>query len=204
MTKTPTTDQPLDSFESALLADLKKQVASNPAAAPTPARRHGRTVLGVSVGGVVAAGVAAFGISSLTASPAWSVSESNGELTVKVNRLEGAENLERELAAHGVKADITFLPPGMKCQDDRYVEAPDRRGMQIAVGGERFEVKLDAGAVGNDQTFVFWASVQQYENGHRASTDFGIADGRVAPCVASADSGWEERIDPEMGAPLPD
>ena len=195
--------QPLDSFESSLLTELKAQVALNEAAAPAR-RRRGRTVLGVSLGGLVAAGVTAFGISSLTASPAWSVSESNGQLTVKVNRLDGAENLERELAKHGVTADITFLHPGMKCAADRYTEDTSAKGLQLSVGGEEFQVKLDAGVVGKGQTFVLWAAVQQYENGSRSSVDFGVADGPVAPCNPSSDSDWEAPVDPDAGPPVAD
>ncbi|QCX26498.1 hypothetical protein [Nocardioides jishulii] len=202
-TETRRDNQPLDSFESSLLTELQAQVALNEAAAPARKRR-GRTVLGVSLGGLVAAGVTALGVSSLTASPAWSVSESNGELTVKVNRLDGAENLERELAKHGVKADIHFLQPGMKCQDDRYTEDTSAKGRQLSIGGEEFQVKLDSGVVGKGQTFVLWASVQQYENGARSSVDFGVADGPVAPCNPSSDSHWDEPIDPDMGAPVAD
>ncbi|GGD06980.1 hypothetical protein [Nocardioides daphniae] len=197
------TDRPLDSFESSLLTELRAQVALHEAADPSPSRRTKRRVLGVSLGGVVAAGVAALGISTLS-TPAWSVSESNGELTVKVNRLEGGANLERELAKHGVRADINFLEPGMKCAGGRFVPAPARKGTQLSVGGEKFEVKLDAGVVDKDETFVLWASVQQYENGERASVEFDVAEGAVAPCRPVADSRWDDEVDPDMGAPIPD
>lgn len=208
MTK-PTLDrQSLDSFESALLDDLRGQVALQAAAQPTPAQptpaRPRRRVLGLSLGGVVAAAVTALGVSTLMPNPAFSVSEHNGELTVKVNRLEGAENLERELAEHGVTADITFLEPGMGCQADRYTEAEPRKGTSVSIGGEDFEVKLDSGVVGKDQTFVLWAAVQQYENGARSAVEFAVADGAVAPCVPEPLEGWDEPVDPEMGAPVPD
>ncbi|MBE7324794.1 hypothetical protein IEQ44_09020 [Nocardioides sp. Y6] len=193
----------LDRFETALLEELKTEVARNAAAVPAPPRRR-RRVLGFSLGGVVAAGVTALGVSTLMPNPAFSVTEHNGELTVKVNRLEGAENLERELAEHGVTADITFLAPGMRCQGGRYVAAEDVRGTQISIGGEDFQVKLDSGAVRNDQTFVLWASVQQYENGNRSSVEFDVAEGAVVPCEPEADPDWSTPVDPDMGAPIPD
>lgn len=198
-----TTDRPLDSFESSLLTELRAQVALHEAADPSPSRRTKRRVLGVSLGGVVAAGIAALGISTLS-TPAWSVSESNGELTVKVNRLEGAENLEKELEKHGVTADINFLEPGMKCAEGRFVPGPARKGTQLSVGGETFEVKLDAGVVDKDETLVLWASVQQYESGNRSSVEFDVAEGPVAPCNPVADPRWDESVDPDMGAPVAD
>lgn len=202
MNETTTRDQ-LDHFESALLTELKGQVALNAVALPAP-RRPRRRVLGLSLGGVVAVAGTALGVSALLPTPAFSVSESNGDLRVEVNRLEGAEKLERELARHGVTADITFLPPGMRCAENRYVEAPSRGGTSLEVGGETFVVSLDAGTVGSDQTFVLWASVQQYENGNRASVWSGVAEGPVAPCAASSDPVWDEPIDADMGAPVPD
>lgn len=196
-------NQPLDSFESSLLTELKAQVALNEAADPAPSRRTKRRVLGVSLGGVVAAGVAALGLSTL-GTPAWSVSESNGELTVKVNRLEGAENLERELAAHGVTADISFLEPGMKCAEGRFVAAPERQGTQLEVGGETFKVSLEAGTVEKGETFVLYAAVQQYESGNRASVWWDFAEGAVAPCEPVADPSWDAPVASDMGAPVAD
>lgn len=193
-------DRPLDAFETALLGELQAVAAAQPVTAQ-PRRR--RTVWAAS-GTAFAAALGAFGVATLMPNPAFSVSERNGELTVKVNRLEGAANLERELAKHGVRADIDFLKPGMKCQEGRYVEAPERVDMGISVGGEDFEVWLGDGAVGKDQTFVLWASVQRYENGHGASVEFEVANGPVKPCQPTVNSDWTERTDPDMGAPIPE
>lgn len=193
-------DRPLDAFETALLGELQAVAAAQPVTAQ-PRRR--RTVWAAS-GTALAAAVGAFGVATLMPNPAFSVSESNGELKVHVYRLDGAANLERELAKHGVKADIHFLEPGMKCQADRYVAAPEQSGKALSVGGEDFEVMLDAGTVSKDQTFVLWASVQRYENGARSSVEFDVADGPVAPCQPVVNPDWDGTRDPEMGAPIPE
>lgn len=204
-TSRPPTRRSLDSYESALLDELKAQVALQAAAEPAPApARARRRVLGLSLGGVVAAGVTALGVSTLMPNPAFSVTEHNGELTVKVNRLEGADRLEAALAEHGVTADITFLEPGLGCEAGRYTEVEAGTGMSVSVGGEDFEVTLPAGTVGNDQTFVLWASVQQYENGNRSAVEFAVAEGRVAPCEPTPITGWDEPVDPDMGDPVAD
>ena len=182
-------NRPLDSFESALLGELKTVAAEQGSPAHSPRRR--RTVWAAS-GAALATGLGVFGVATLMPTPAFSVSESNGELTVKVNRLEGAEALEKKLAEYGVAADITYLEPGMVCAEGRYVDVTPRE-TSLSVGSHSFEVHLPAGAVEKDQTFVLWAAVLPTENGTRASTEFGVADGLVAPCDAQVDPDWEGR-----------
>ncbi|WP_223166799.1 hypothetical protein [Nonomuraea sp. SYSU D8015] len=78
---------------------------------------------------LVAAGVAAAAavtplIVGGTGTSAYAVSKSpDGTLTVTLTELRDPEGLEAELHKAGVKADVTFLPPGKACGVPRFVGA---------------------------------------------------------------------------------
>jgi hypothetical protein len=105
----------------------------------------------------------------------------NGEVTVRVMRLEGAEGLERALRDHGIAADITYLPEGKQCAPGRYT-AVNTPGPTLGVSSEFFEVTIPPGAVGQDDTFVLSAAVVLIQDGVSASVEFDIAHGAVGPC----------------------
>jgi len=52
----------------------------------------------------------------------------DGTLTVTLTELRDPEGLEAELAAAGVKADVTFLASGTRCQVPRFVGADESYG----------------------------------------------------------------------------
>jgi hypothetical protein len=52
----------------------------------------------------------------------------DGTLTVTLNELRDPDGLETELAAAGVKADVTFLEPGTACAVPRFVGADESYG----------------------------------------------------------------------------
>ena len=98
--------RPLDSFESALLAELRQHVAEQPAAgaeprgpsaAATPAPPRPSVAAGVA-----ASVVAVFGLGSGGGSPAYAVDQdSDGDVIVTVHRLDDAAGLEKALRAKG-------------------------------------------------------------------------------------------------------
>lgn len=189
----------LDSFESALLTELRQHVAERES---RPARRS-RTRLVVSGLGVAAAAVtAAVVIPGLGVTTAYSVQEGNsGEIHVEVDRLEDAEGLERAIEAYGIEADVTYVPDGGQCAPGRYqpVGRP-LSGLLIQVGEDTsFEVTIPPGAVRAGETFVIAASAVQlpalgdpdgdgisHEGGIRGWTDVNVARGAVAPCEVVA------------------
>lgn len=187
MTDRPATE--LDFFETRLLTELQEEVRRCGSLAPpepvTPWRqprvpRRKRWVAAVVT--AAAALVIATQVPGLGPTPAYAVTgRNNGEVVVRVNRLEGADSLEQALRKHGIAADISYLPPGKECAPGRYTE---RRtpGMMLAVALKWFEVTIPPGAVGKDDTFVLSASVVPIPNGLRATTEFGIAVGTVKPC----------------------
>ena len=173
----------LDSFEAALLTELRSVVAETavgePALTPPVRRIPRRRALAAAAAAVL---VASLGVHALWPTPAYAVTErNNGEVTVRVNRLEGAEALERELADHGIAADVTYLPEGKACAAGRYA-AIRTPGLMLGVGSDFSKVTIPPGAVGERDTFVLSASVVPLPNGFRASVDFDIAVGAVAPC----------------------
>lgn len=181
---------PLDSFETALLTQLTSIVAASAAAEPEgipvppgrgPARRGGAwyATIAASAAGALAAVLVVY---SLWPTPAYAVSGGNNrEVTVRVMRLEGADGLERELRDRGIAADVTYLPEGKGCAAGRFT-AVRTPGLTLAVSADFFEVTIPPGAVGDDETFVLSAAVVPLPNGVRASVDFDIARGAVAPC----------------------
>jgi hypothetical protein len=110
----------LDSFEAALLGELRGAVADRHA---TASRRRLRASAATAAAAVATAAVAAV---SLTSSPAFAVQQHpDGDVVVTIDRLSDAAGLERALAEHGVTAHVEYradldgpvfdprkLPPG--------------------------------------------------------------------------------------------
>ena len=127
----------LDTFESALLSELRREVAEHPAAAPVPgpARRPRRRlrVAAVAATGVAASVVAVFGLGSAGGSPAYAVDQdSDGDVTVTVHRLDDAEGLEKALADKGIDADVSYGADGSAGQFT--VSDPDGADGQVPQG----------------------------------------------------------------------
>ncbi|CAN5132338.1 hypothetical protein BH24ACT10_BH24ACT10_19320 [soil metagenome] len=179
----------LDAFEARLLTELTAVVnAQASATRPAPSVRAGqrrRRPWYLPVAGAAAAAAVAIAVGSTVVrpTPAYAVSGGNGEeITVTVTRLEGAEALQAALLERGVPADITYLPTGKACQPGRSAEI-DTPGLSLVVGADLFEVTIPPGSVGPGDTFVLSAAVTPIDEGVRATVDFGVAQGAVAPCT---------------------
>lgn len=175
-------DHDLDTFEAALLAELIAAVRQPEPADPSPAqptrlRRRRPWILAAAA--LLAAAVL---VPVVRPTPAFAVTgRDNGEVRVKVNRLEGADELERALGKRGIAADITYLPPGKECAPGRYV--PIRTpGLSLSVSAYKFWVTIPPGSVGTGDTFVLEASVIPSENGVQATVNFDITAGPIGPC----------------------
>ena len=111
MTHTPTRE-PLDSFESALLAELR-QHATQPARSPVPVRRRRRRIAAVVATGIAASVAGVVGLSGAGGSPAYAVAVDNdGDVVVTVHRLDDAAGLEKALRAQGIDADVSYDADG--------------------------------------------------------------------------------------------
>lgn len=106
------TRAPLDSFESALLSELRDVVAER--SATQPHRRRKPLLVAAAAAATVAASVGAvvFGFGAggpAPASAAYSVSaEDDGDIVVHIRRLDDADGLERALAEHGITAEVSY------------------------------------------------------------------------------------------------
>lgn len=196
---TTTRDAPLDGFELSLLTALREVAAAQGAATAyepvaTPARMpHGPLLRRPAVrlaaaAAAVATGVGAYLVSPAGTSPAFAVTTgADGDVTVTVNRLDGAASLEKALKAAGITADVTFPARGNQCRVGRYADAPpsgaggDRVLMSAtssATGGQ--SITIPKGAIGPGQTFVLesmWPSEGTW------AMRVGIAQGPVGACV---------------------
>jgi hypothetical protein len=184
MTNRPTTT--LDSFETALLAELREKVRqrtelpSVEPPIPSHARHRRRWVVAAAM--TAAALAIATQAPGIGPTPAYAVTGRNdGQIKVRVNRLEGADSLEQALGKRGIRADITYLPAGKECAPHRYTDR-SVRGLTLEVASDWFRVTIPPGAVGKDDTFVLSASVVPNPTGFQATTDFGIAHGPVTLC----------------------
>ena len=101
----------LDTFEQALLGELRQHIAASNAAQSTRRRRWTAPVV---VGGLATAAATAIaitlGASVVGPPPAYAVdSEPNGDVRVTVYHLADARGLEYALAAKGIHADVTYM-----------------------------------------------------------------------------------------------
>ncbi len=103
-TQTPDSGD-LDSFDRALLTELRQVVSAHDTA---PQRRaHRRPALAVA--GIAAAAVSAFGISTLGASAAYAVERTDsGDIRISIHRLDDAAGLTDELASYGIDAEVDY------------------------------------------------------------------------------------------------
>jgi hypothetical protein len=189
----------LGNFEERLLGELRQVVADQaPEAEParrgwaTPRRRFALAGVGA---GVLAAGVVV-GLPALNgahAPAAWAVEDNgDGTITAFVKRFEDADGLERALEAHGVKADVSYAPPGKECEWGRwelvYVPYVDiRQGSSPNEGPTGYSLTLKP-AEFQGKTIVVEAN-QETETttiggvpNFPSSIHVGASKGPVAPC----------------------
>lgn len=181
----------LDDFETALLRELRDHVVER---STRPRRTRSRVLAGLGIS-AAAATAAVVLVPGAGVEQAYSVQEGNsGEIQVEVNRLEDSAGLERALEAHGIQADVTYVPDGGQCAPGRY--DPVKRslsGMTTAIGKDFLDVTLPPGAVRDGETFVLAVSLVplpdsvqpngiRNEDGSRVWVDFDVATGPVAPC----------------------
>ncbi|MGI5273515.1 RNA polymerase sigma factor [Nonomuraea sp. CA-218870] len=170
-------------------------------------RTRGRRLLtGAAAAGLAAA--AAFVVPTLAgvASPAHAVSEdADGTIVVTIAELRDADQLERDLAALGVRADVTYAPAGKRCDGPRGDIVADRTAGRTALrepwtsypkGGK---LTIDPARIGADQTLVMEFSerdpAEPAGDGMTVWRYGGwIVRGEVRPCALVDDEFWNKPI----------
>jgi len=146
------TNPELDSFDRALLTELR-QVAAERAA--TPARRT-RKRWALAGSGVAAAAVTAFGLSTLGSPAAYAVDEQgDGDIVITIHELSDAAGLEQALADHGIEADVDYqADSGPHVIEGDPTDLPDLpEGADEGEGGT-FEHRAEAEIDGQSGTSV--------------------------------------------------
>ena len=204
---------PLDPFETALLAELRREVAEYPAPVRTPAPPGRRPRLRVRLAAVAASGVAAsvvavFGLGGSGGSPAYAVDRtSDGDVVATVHRLDDAAGLEKALQDQGIDADVSYDAEGF---GTTFGTGPDGEPLP--------DDQLPPPPAGADDgpTSVEGGGVSGHEDADGPSLSQGGADPGVAgpegddPCGLGADPAsltkqggdWVLRI--PAGSPLQD
>lgn len=195
---------PLGSFEKRLLGELKSVVTqrkaeqSGLARARTPLWRRPRIVSAASAGALAlsaAVGIPLLGGESTapSASAAYTVTvNNNGTITARVNRLEDAEGLERQLEGYGIPIEVDYAPLDMECEQPRFTHAPDRGAVGFAwmsnddVSRTWIEAYVKPDRLLPGQTVVIQAgylSLEPVDGGGRSMwAGTAVADGPVKPC----------------------
>ncbi|GAB3034445.1 hypothetical protein GCM10011376_20430 [Nocardioides flavus (ex Wang et al. 2016)] len=205
-TQTPVPDE-LDAFETRLLVELRREVATTPSteAAPSSVRTR-RRALAVAAGVAATAVLAVVLVPGLGTTPVYSVQEGNaGEIEVEINRPEDAAGLERALEEHGIEADITYLPDLQGCAPGRYTEVGRDVRLSLSIGDDLVRVTLPPGAVRDGETFVMVLSMeamtqeqidevwerdgQRVVDGSSSSVTAEVASGAVGACEIVPASG---------------
>jgi hypothetical protein len=174
----------VNSFETALLEDLRQHVAER----SVPRRRRGRlvgAVVGLAAAGAVAAALVVGG-SPARPAPAYAVSVSaDGRIHVEVDRLSDAAGLERALAAQGVTADVTYLAPGTACRaprDGRMATKKARgRPLEVVTRDDGFDLTVSPFLA--DPTLTLVVEVGRTAQGGALLVTTFVTLGPVGPCV---------------------
>jgi hypothetical protein len=193
----------LDSFETALLQELREEVAAREAAraalatprptglvtAPSAPRSRGRLRWAMAtLAAAVVAMAAWIAMPTPVTAPAYAVTTTpEGTVKVTIDRLEDAAGLQRALREHGISAVVDYLPGGMQCRDEgRYAQASsDHRGLlSTAIEGSHLTFSIPRNWLAPSETLVISLSTSPpVADGPAAfAMGFSVAEGAVGQC----------------------
>lgn len=177
----------LGHFEENLLAELRTVVAAR-AGTPRPARSRGR--LALTAASVVAAGLLV-GVPALNGAHAPAVDaitvNDDGTISIDINHHMEPEELEQELAAYGITADVSFLPWGTMCNavPARFQPAENQPSEPYVGDDHVFEFLTVRPSDLEGQVLVLEGTASGFGT-HRVFLVQYAERGPVAPCVPVA------------------
>ncbi|MEV4360113.1 hypothetical protein ACWEPL_40420 [Nonomuraea sp. NPDC004186] len=192
------------SFEEQLLMDLKVEFAAR-------AERRRRTVrrifVGAAMAGLAAAAAVAVPLVTGTESPAYAVSKkADGTVGVEIREFKDADQLERDLQAAGVRADVTYLESGKQCEKNRGMSSLLPEGaIHMREGG----LDIDPQLLDKDKTLVLEFAGNEEEVSAAEPPKTGktwwvlttlMIPGKVGPCVVVDKTDWDD-VDGPQGQP---
>ncbi|MER7211264.1 MULTISPECIES: hypothetical protein [Streptosporangium] len=101
--------------------ELKTEMSERMARGPVRRPMRRRLLTGVAVAGLAAAALVAVPMVMGTESSAYALTENpDGSITLKINEFRNPDQVERDLADLGVKADVSYVRPGKRCAPGRF------------------------------------------------------------------------------------
>lgn len=105
-------------FKEHVLMELKAEIVARNKARRLLVRR--RLLAGAAVAGIAAAAAVAVPFLNGSVTPAYAVTENtDGTITLKINEFRDPAQVEKDLAALGLTADVSYVKPGTRCAPDR-------------------------------------------------------------------------------------
>jgi hypothetical protein len=179
----------------------------DPYRVPGRGRRAARLAAGAAMAVAVIAAVLVFGAGGDPTPAAFAVeSQEGGGVTIKVYNLENASGLEEALEDAGIRAQVTWLPPGTSCREPRFTPSIAKlpgggslggvtiggpgtltisvAGTQRARSGPVANINLDPAAFRPDQSVVLYGSPRPFDGDPEGGFEahFDVAEGPVEPC----------------------
>jgi hypothetical protein len=190
-----------------VLVDAVDPGGQGPQRAPGWRPRAPRLALGAAMAVAVIAAVLIFRAGGDPTPAAFAVEpQEGGGVTIEVYSLEDASGLEEALEDAGIRAQVTWLPPGTTCREPRFTPSIAKvpgggslggvtiggpGTLTISVGSARrsrskpiANINLDPAAFRPDQSVVLYGFPRPFDGDPEGGFEahFDVAEGPVEPC----------------------
>ncbi|WP_051753659.1 hypothetical protein [Streptosporangium amethystogenes] len=212
-------------FKEHVLMELKAEIVARNKARRLLVKR--RLLAGAAVAGIAAAAAVAVPFLNGAGTPAYAVTKNtDGTITLKINEFRDPAQVEKDLAALGLTADVSYVKPGTRCAPDRgptdagpsfskeelsskdpEVRKRMREAIENSPNGKAFrmghgEVRINPQYIKPGQTAVMEFTENEDQTSGpekpRALWQFGgyLVTGPVKPCKIVDDPSWSKMPDP--------
>ncbi|SEG63739.1 hypothetical protein SAMN05444920_103618 [Nonomuraea solani] len=213
-------------FKEHVLMELKAEIVARNQARRRLVRR--RLITGAAVAGIAASAAIAVPFLIGSESPAYAVTKhDDGTITLKINEFRDPDKVEKDLAAAGLTADVSYVKPGTRCatgrgksegspsfpkeelqSKDPAVQKKIEEAMEQSQNAKAFklgrgEVRISPQYIKTGQTAV----MEFVENSDQSSGpdkprvlwEFAgfVITGPVQPCKVVKDPSWDKLPDPK-------
>jgi hypothetical protein len=213
-------------FEEHVLMELKAEIVARNKARHLRVKR--RLAAGAVVAGLAAAAAVAVPYLNGSETPAYAVTRNtDGTISLKINEFRDPAQVERDLAAVGLTADVSYVEPGTRCapgrgasdsgpsfskeelkSKDPQVQKRIREAIMnspnsLAFKPGRGEIRIDPRHIKPDQTAVLEFTENEDQTSGpekpRALWQFSgyLVTGPLKPCKVIDDPSWDRMPDPK-------
>ncbi|MFI6814230.1 hypothetical protein ACIBG7_17580 [Nonomuraea sp. NPDC050328] len=206
--------------------ELKAEIVARNEARRLRIRR--RLLAGAAVAGIAAAAAVAVPFLNGAGTPAYAVAKNaDGTITLKINEFRDPAQVEKDLAALGLTADVSYVKPGSRCAPDRgetdsgpsfskeelASKDPEVRkrinaaidnspnGKAFKMGGGEVRIRPQHIKPGQTAVMEFTENEDQTSGPEkpRALWQFSgyLVTGPVKPCTVIDDPSWSQMPDPK-------